>query len=459
MKDEQLEEQHPFSTNTPPRLLIIGTGAIIKKMAPSWECFNKAGVKIFAADVEPNPQGLPALPPVAKFYNCRNRNEQSDLLKEARAEPFDLAYLSTIPELHLAEVFKHDCLVRNFIIPKPVDSHFGLLETLHAQQKVEGSYRDLVKRIFVHDHYRNKPLTAYLKGHMQDLHRRNGYLKNIRLYIVEHGTIQKEFRRRRSLECGMILDLAPHALSVVCELVPNEMEWMDLEGNTFKRMHREIRVVDAVRGRDNACILHRPLAETFAALHFRITETIHFIPKEDATYVDASTRDFDLLIVVGKGISLGETQGEGCSQDLKAIEVEFDGQIVRGNFDTNAVSGVIDEQLHCKLMSRVNPDHRGLNLPFLELAENGFSFENLDSTKVIAPFQSFEEAFDISRLLEDCHKHLRSPRDHELVLYRAYTTIGALLNRCVAMGLNQKWALKEDPTNLVFGKVPVNAIQ
>jgi hypothetical protein len=453
--------QKQNATATPDggcRILIVGTGAIVKKMEPTWALYQKRGARIYAADVVDKPSALAALPKETTFYNCRNRDRLRALQDEAKRKPFDCAYLSTLPELHLAEALKYDSLVHRFIIPKPIDSHFTLLETFHNQQKDAGAYNDLVGRICVHDHYRNKPLTSYLKGHMTDLLRRNGYLKNIRLYIVEHRTIQSEWRRRPSLECGMILDLAPHALSVLYELVPNEMEWTDTEGHTFQRIRREIRVVNAVLGRDNNSILHDPRAETFATLHFKVIETIHFSPKDEPKVVDAFPHEFDVLIIVGKGISLSGADDKSGERDLKAIEIEFDGQIVRGNFDTNAVSGVIDERLHERLLKEVNPDHRGLNLPMMELATNGFSLD-FKNGKLISPFQSFEEAFRIARLLEDCRKHSDSLKGDRMARYHANASIGSLLNRCVAMGLDQKWALREEPTNLVFGRIPHNAIQ
>src|SRR5436190_11547844 len=89
------------ATNGKLRFLIMGAGAIVSKMAPAWKRFHDAGVEIVAADVLSHPQGFEALPQNTRFYNCAHKSQLGELLKEAKKRPFNFAYLSTIPDLHL----------------------------------------------------------------------------------------------------------------------------------------------------------------------------------------------------------------------------------------------------------------------------------------------------------------------------------------------------------------------
>jgi hypothetical protein len=435
------------------RFLIAGTGNIIEKMKATWDAYHDAGVEICAADIRDDPVGRKALPAGTPFYNWKDGEQLARLVHDAWDHPFDFAYLSTFPAVHIASAIRLDFIARSFIFPKPIDSHFNFMETIFREHTQDRAFRDIVSRSFVHDHYRNKPLTLFLRGHIADLHRRNGFLKNIRLYVTEHRSIQSEFRRRESLECGMILDLGPHALSVVYEIVPERLTWQDGEGNTYARTGRRFEIVSAVRARDNLSILRTLGSETFAAVHFRVFEDIEFTPRGETEVADRiRDRPFDILIVVGKGVSISDASEP---RDLKAIEMEFDGQSVLGNFDTNAVSGMIDRSLQRELEAKVDQRHRGLNLPLLELGRCGFSTAELARGHLIPPFQPFSEAFSIACLLEQCRAHHTAEK---LLPYATGMTITDLVNRCVAKGLDRRWAMEGDLTRLVFGEVPENAI-
>jgi len=436
-----------------PKFLIAGTGAIVKKLAPTWQMFSDLGVELHAADIRDDASGRDALPQGTHFYNWIDQKQLKQLVQTGWNHPFDYVYLSTFPSVHIATALRLDFIAKNFIFPKPVDSHFSIMETIYSEHVHDRAFRDMTTRSCVHDHYRNKPVTALLKGQMQDLHGNNGFLKNVTVFITEHRTIQAESKRRESLECGMILDLGPHALSVISELVPNTLTWRDIEGHTYKRISRRFEIVSAIRARDNGSILHNLEAETFAALHLRVFEDIDFIPEETNEVTDRIVdRPFDLLIVVGKGVSIQDRQDR---RDLKAIELEFDGQFVRGNFDTNAVSGVINQDLDATLRSKIDLRHRGLNLPLQDLGSQGFSLKNLENGHLVTPFQSFGEAFSIAYLLEHCRIH-HTARD--LVRYAPLDRISDVVNRCVAKGLDPKWARDDDLSGLVFGEVPMDKI-
>lgn len=435
------------------KFLVVGTGEIVKKLAPTWHLYQQKGVLVYAVDIRDDPTGLEALYSGA-FHNWKNPEQLRALIATARDDPFDFAYLSTFPELHVMTALRLDFLASKFILPKPVDSNFDAIRTLYLESK-RNRAMDIGKRALVHDHYRNKPLTAKLKDRMKTLHGQNGYLKKIQLYITEHNSIQDEWERSESLECGIILDLAPHALSVICELVPETLQWYDNAGHLYKRRGRRFEIVTAIRGRDNLCILQRLGAETFGAIHLRVFEDIDFTPKgTDNVARTIRNRPFDILVVVGKGVNPSR---HGEPRDLKAIQLEFDGHTVRGNFDTGAIAGVVLERaLEKQLEEQYDVSHRGLNLPLMQLAEARFSVEDLSKGQMVSPFQSFDEAYLIAELLDGCLQH-STARDP--FPYGRPSTIAELLNRCIARGLERMWAVEdEEPANLIFGRLPDDPI-
>ncbi|MBK6795266.1 MAG: hypothetical protein IPG76_00275 [Acidobacteria bacterium] len=176
------------------------------------------------------------------------------------------------------------------------------------------------------------------------------------------------------------------------------------------------------------------MLKPFAAIHLRVYEDIEFTPRDmDHVAEKTTNRPFDLLIIVGKGVSI---QDESDERDLKAIDLEFDGKSVRGNFDTNAISGsgVTDRDLISAMESKIDLRQRGLNQPLQHLANRGFSLET-DKEVLVKPFQSFEEAFSIASLLEQCHVHHTA---RELLRYNPLDKVSDIINRCIAKGLDPK---------------------
>lgn len=435
----------------PVRFLVAGTGAVVEKLRPTWDLFESLDVELHAADIRDDATGRRALPSGTTFYNWKHPDQLRSLVQKARERQFDFAYVSTFPSLHIFTALRLDFIANQFIFPKPVDSNYGSMTVIHNEDQMDRALT-LARRSYVHDHYRNKPLTHYLRAHMANLHSRNGFIKTIRTFITEHKSIQVEFNRRESLECGMILDLCPHALSVVYEILPASLTWKDEEGNIFKRVSRRFEVVSCFRGRDNLSILHNSNSETFGAIHLRGFENIHFIPRNTDKVAEVlNDRAFDILFVIGKGITVGDRK-----QDLKAIELEFDGQTVRGNFDTAAIGGVVDSELQRTIETTIEPRHRGLNLPLMHLAKNQFDLERATAGQLITPFQCYQEAYEIASLLEGCREHSTA---RDLLHYRPGSAIADVVNRCQGRGLDRKWALDEDDVaRLVFGDLPLNAI-
>jgi hypothetical protein len=138
------------------------------------------------------------------------------------------------------------------------------------------------------------------------------------------------------------------------------------------------------------------------------------------------------------------------------VRLEFDGISVSGNFDSGALSGVIDWQLQRQLERDIDPRHRGLNLPLQQLAECDFQIDTLQHRELVPPFLSFETGFQIAALLEECRRHMSA---QDLLFYRPGIPVADLVNRCIAAGFSHHWALNEDDVaHLVFGEVPQDVI-
>jgi hypothetical protein len=110
---------------------------------------------------------------------------------------------------------------------------------------------------------------------MPELHAIHGFINQIRVFLVEHRSVNQEWNRRAALECGMIFDLGVHNVTVIQELVPPTLSWTNSHGHQFRRERREIEAVTCARGRTSACILQNQEAETFAAIELRITERVY----------------------------------------------------------------------------------------------------------------------------------------------------------------------------------------
>ncbi|MFX1340989.1 MAG: hypothetical protein ACFFDK_20430, partial [Promethearchaeota archaeon] len=296
---------------------LVGLGDIIKKSARTWEEFDKKGIKILAADIIEKPLGLESLPNSAEFFNFSDAKDQNSFFKTVKENQLEFGYISNYPEVHLPTALELRRFTKKIIIPKPLDSNYLLISTLLN----ETSFSSFISNVKVHDHYRNKPVVNALKKIMPDLHRRYGYLRQLKLFLIEKKSTQDEWYRKNTLDSGLILDLGPHLVSILQELIPKKLIWTDMGGHIFERIDRTIEVVSCGRGRDNLCILE-PGAETFALIHLRIHEDIVFYA-DDSKNNKVPVKNFmDVLLVMGKGVSVDQSSDDG---DLKAIEMEVDG--------------------------------------------------------------------------------------------------------------------------------------
>jgi hypothetical protein len=436
--------------NTQIKFLIAGAGDFTRKMKPTLVQYADQGVKILAMDIVDEPSGKAHLPDGTSFYNIQNVEQRAQLLK---LEPFDICLVANYPSVHLATALQFDFFTERFIFPKPVDSHIQLLNTV--KQGRERTFSTIVSKMLVHDHYRNKPLVARIKSLLPTLHGKYGFIREFRIYITERQSTQDEWQRRGTLDDGLILDLAPHAISVLMELLPKRLRWEGDDGHSFERLDiRFNEVRGCYRARDNFCIL-KDGAETFGVIDLVGTETIDFLPKGDHEPIRLQPREFHILIVVGKGTSI-DTAANG--QDLKAIQMTFDGNDVFANFDTNAIGGVIDEVLVNRLNDKIDLRQRGINLPFERLGKVGFDFDRLklSTENIVADFQEFDEAYQVTAILSEALQHDTAK------LITAHYPPGIpssdLINRLVSRGLDQRWQHPSPLNQMVLGRPPVDTI-
>jgi hypothetical protein len=435
-------------------LLVAGIGDIFKRQGRAWQKLNEAGVRITGVDVVDRPTGLDALPSGSEFLNLSDPESKKRFKKH---DEFTACYIANFPRVHLATAFRFELFAEKFIFAKPLDSNIEFLLKMDAER--ERSFRSISANSVIQDHYRNKPLVALLRNSLKILHGKHGFVREARVYITEGKSTQHEWHRRGALEDGIILDLAPHALSVLRELLPKRLEW-EQDGHRYTRTELTIdEVVGCYRGRDNGCIL-RDGAETFGAIHIRATEHLTFTPAGADNVVPLAPKKIDILIVVGKGVSIDR---EHPAQNLKALQITFDGTSINGNFDTNEITGFwsgsgppaqkFDPQIDTRV---VDPNHGGLNLPFFRLAEHGLDFTAAanDASSIVTPFQTFDDAMEVTRILETCLKH---PMAERLTYYETSTPSVDVLNRVYG---DSKWRHSAPLTHLVIGRSgsPANKI-
>jgi hypothetical protein len=363
--------------------------------------------------------------------------------------PFDLCYIATFPRVHLVTAFRFDYFSNGFNFAKPVDSHLDLLNTMYLEK--ERIFHSIALKMVVHDHYRNKPVVAALRKGLKTLHGRYGFIQEMRVYITERKSTEDEWYRKGALDDGILMDLAPHALSVIFELLPTPFSWENKEGHHFNRIGVKLNdIVGCYRARDNNCILHQGV-ETFGVIHIRGSEDIVFTPKESGKELPLEPHKVDILIAVGKGTSIDREDNPG---NLKGVKITFDGTTVIGNFDTNGISGVSAGDTKLDLMlDAIDVCQGGINLPFSRLGDLNLDLEAVrgDQGAALRPFQTFDDAMKVVNILDNCLKH---PTATNLIHYETGTTSADVINRIVG---DTRWRHPRPLTDLIIGRqVPAN---
>jgi len=325
-------------------ILVMGHGALAMRQKPTYEHWLQVGVEVHCADADPS-----------KLDDCLDGvhryvipGEEQRLLKAA---PFDLLCINNVPELHLATALKFDTYAQRIIIQKPQDLNFPLIRTLNTAT----GFEHLRARAVVHDHYKNKSPFAALLRELPVLHARYGQFRRILFFLTEAKSVNDELDRASSLRCGIVQDLGVHMVDLMLECMLAATEWRDSEKDD--RVHRRvggtIKIESCVKFRQQASVLGDDV-ETFSALDLHVTEYIEF--PADSKFAHKRQHEFDILIVLGKGLAIEQDVVE----DLKAIVIEFEREDSFYSVIDLASQGVAGMP-----SDDVNRQHGGLNRPLM----------------------------------------------------------------------------------------------
>jgi hypothetical protein len=348
-----------FDIHEPIRsVLTIGHGDIAARQRPIFEHWLAQGVTVHCADIDES-----------KLDDCLDgihryvlpRDEQR-LTRVLYAAPADLLVINNVPELHLITALQWSTYVRRIIIQKPQDLNYPLIKTMARAQGYERFRRQAV----IHDHYRNKDVVPALAQALPSLHKERGQFKRLLFILTEGKSVNDELHRSSSLCSGMIQDLAVHMVDLFLEVIHVGAEWhvRDRDERKIKRVGGTIEVVACHKLREMASSLGN-LVETFAAIDLHVKEQLEFPTGHPAARLWYN--EFDVLIVVGKGLSIEQ----GVAGDIKTVAVEFERE---GEYDawidlkSLSVHGF---QNHLPQGgAEINRNHGGLNRPYFLISPN-----------------------------------------------------------------------------------------
>jgi hypothetical protein len=355
-------------TNESGRILWLGWGDLARKCEPAIGEMKQAGYKIYALDVRERPTALlNGVEPSELFV--RNRSSHHDnLLRVASQHGFDAIYVANPGHFHISSAIEFQHFAPVVLLSKPLDTHLGFLMTLAENKE---NYVHLLPKLFVHDHYLNKPAVEFLATKlMPRLHQRHNFLANVVMFLVERGSIETHEKSRiPGLNCGMLFDLAVHMISILDRIAPPTIKWTSGSG-LYERTWREVEVVACQTARHGgsllgkSTVLHGREAESFGIIELKVTEGIRHEGSE------VPPQSFRVLIVVGKGVPYEH----GATRDLKTIQLNFkDEAAVTLDVDTGQFSGVDTSELNALGYNRMDLTQRGINKPLIEAATAKFT--------------------------------------------------------------------------------------
>ena len=384
------EEERMQPTMNSGKLLWVGWGDLARKAAPAINIAKGLGYEINALDVSEKPSGLKMTEPDRLFVRT-SEAQHRDLVALARNAGFDAIYIANYGHQHIGSALEFYHYAPSVILAKPLDTCLDYLLTIGRD---EANFRHLLNKLFVHDHYLNKPGIVFLRERMQALHSDHDFLAGMLLFLVERSSIERsEPHRIKALGCGMIFDLAVHLISIVQALVPEQIGWQsDAEGR-YERKARSIDVVACVTAKSAGSLLGESTvirgreAETFGVVELVVTETIEHESGERLE------KRFPVLLVVGKGLP-GEA---GMTRDLKTVVLNFkDGAEVALDLDTYQFRGLQSGFLKASGYEKIDLTQRGINLPLVTAAQNGFALSAGDHL-----FQPYIPALENVRILRE----------------------------------------------------------
>jgi hypothetical protein len=429
--------------------LQIGLGDIAKKESEeAIPQIKKEGYDIFSLDTKENPVGQESVKPKKHFL--RTDYTHNKVLKHIGwKNGFDAIYVANFSHQHITTAIEFQDYTPLIIIAKPLDTHLDLLLTI---QRDNPHFGHLLSKLFIHDHYLNKPGIRTLKKIMPKLHEQHCFIDSIMLFLVEKDTIEeKEKHRLDGLSNGMLFDLAVHLISILQEITPVGMEWYYDGRGPYKRTDRKIHVAACTTARYAGSMLGKStaicdgrLAETFGIVELRVEETISFndIP-------NPQPRSIRVLIVAGKGVPVEE----GTTRDLKSVYLQFEAEgEVKLDLDTSRFSGVDDSILRDVGYYDMNLAQRGINLPLAQSAKSRFKFPGEDN-----PFQCYTPAFESIRILSEAL--LKAPKEpHGHIKKPCRDLLNELLTRNMSSAEFSRWDLPSNFRTLLIDSPPANTV-
>jgi len=429
-------------------VFVDGWGDVIGKAAPAFEQLRTAGYKLIARDIVEDPRALRTIQPDDLLIRGRESHErQFDKLALSR-RGFEAAYIANPGDQHIGSALELQRFSKRILVSKPLDTNLNFLTMIHSNQLRFESFTELLAKLYIHDHYLNKPGVEFLTGLMPTLHARHNFLRRIKMFLVERNSIEfDEAGRREGLRCGLLFDLGVHLLSMLDRLVPNLMRWTDVTSRSYERLGRKIFVKACSTATDYGSTLGKSTvvfgreAETFGMLELEVQEEFMMHGSE---VKDVST--FPVLITVGKGVPIHK----GAARDLKSIVLEFkDGAEITLDLDTHQFSGIDAGTLSERAYDQLDLTQRGINKPLLELATSGFGDQFPQQA-----FQNWSPALScVEHLFRALHQHSGEPVGY------GPTDCQGLMNQLFQQNPNfSRWNLPNDFETLIFGMPPSGCI-
>ena len=435
-------------SNRGGHILWVGWGDVTRKGAIAIKSMLDAGYKVHGIDLTDDPSGIKVVDP-SRLYIRDNKRHHNDILKIGMKDGFEAMYVANPGDHHLSSALEFQHFAKHIIISKPLDTHISFLSTIFGSRvSTRRNYAHFLPKVWVHDHYLNKPAIDFLITLMGTLHAQHDFVDSIKCFLVEKATIEESEKHRiQGLECGMLFDLAVHMISILELLIPEGLRWQDGTG-LYERIRRDFRVSACTTAKyagsilGKSMVMHDREAETFGVIEITITEEIlhHGVGRK----VD---KEIPVLIVVGKGVP----SEQGATRDLKSIVINFrDGAEIALDLDTSQFRGIDDSTLQAASYDNLDIAQRGINRPLMALTRKEFRLSPGTS-----PFQPWSAAFRSVNLLFSalCKAPIKPIGYGTKVSCRELTSMLLQKNRDFS-----HWLLPDNFTNYLIGTKPKDAI-
>ncbi len=370
------------------QVLLLGIGDLMLKKLPWVRLMHLLGIKVFAADLNPNPSGRDALAPFIENYIVLDGGKgDRELVRLAKRNPYSLIDISTWGDSHMAMAMRFQDIAGLLVGTKPVDTNLELLANINRYHS-QGSplFRQLVENLRIHDHYGSRWVVLEAARRMPGWQAEEGFIREIQIFILESQSVADEHQRLDALKDGICLDLLPHVFRVLQALLPIGAAW---ENGKITYTRRSLRLKISGGARENN--IGTPIAgeiETFAAVSLQGTETVEMTGGLHRT----EHFPFRLLCVVGKGVEATP----GNQRDTKGLAIKFQtGARVTIDLDSQRI-----RTPHGDIVAPPTVLHRGINLPLLEVIKAGE--DGAPGTE--HHFQPFGDAFQAAMLIDQARR-------------------------------------------------------